>query len=311
MAEKQGDLVKHAVQMKLGLEVATVRKIEDPEVGSIEMGVFKDGVGFMSARALGRLCGVEHTNIVRWSQKEGGALEGSKLGDLLKQRGFEGGALFRKVGFEGREINAYSEIVCLAFLEYYAFESEERYRTAQALRAFRDLAGASMRQFIYKVTGYDPDRQAALAWQVFHDRLLLNRVPSGYFSIFGAMSDLALDAIRYGLDFDDETIPDISVGQMWSKFWARHGLEAKYGERIKYGHIYPHYFRQAAANEYIEAFIYPISALGEFKNWLQSDYVLTHFPGYLDRKRRQGAIDQAKAEQLLAAWEPMFLPKRT
>lgn len=304
MSEPRKDLVTHAVQMKLGLEVATIRKIEDPESGPIEMGVFKDGVGFMSARALARFCGVDHTSILNWSKK-GGDLASTKVGQLLVSRGFQGGDLFRKVIFDGQEINAYPEIVCMVFLEYYAFEAQVR--SEKALKMFRDLAGVTLRQFIYQATGYDPAQQQALSWQVFHDRLLLNRVPNGFFSIFSAMADVALDAIRHGLEFDEHTIPDISVGQMWSKFWVKHELEVKYGTRLKYGHIYPDYFAQSAANDWIEAFIYPLSALGEFKSWLQNDYLVRHFPGYLGRKEKQGAIEHARMVELLKAIEPKFL----
>lgn len=300
----QADLVVQAVQMKIGLEVATVKQVVDAEHGTLEMGVFRDGVGFMSRRALARFCGVDPADIRTWPEKFED-LKQTRIGELLVERGFQGETLFAKVYNGGSEINAYPEIVCMVMLEYYAFEAPTP--SGAALKMFRNLAGVTLREFIYKATGYDPNQQAALAWQVFHDRLLLNKVPTGFFSIFGAMADFALDMIRHGLEYDDETIPDISVGQMWARFWAENKLEDKYGSRIKYGHVYPDYYRQSAANEWIEAYIYPVAALGEFKKWLDMSYVTRHFPNYLKRKETQGKIESARAVALIAAVEPRFL----
>ena len=85
---------------------------------------------------------------------------------------------------------AYPDFVCLAILEYYAFDSATP--TPEARKNFRLLAGAALREFIYKEVGYDPSNSVPDAWKQFHDRVSLtyNAVPRGYFGIFKEMADM-------------------------------------------------------------------------------------------------------------------------
>lgn len=58
--------------------------------------------------------------------ERGDRLRGGKMADLLVAQGFEGVRLFDKIPFEDQlEVNAYPDSVCMAFLEYYAFEKYE------------------------------------------------------------------------------------------------------------------------------------------------------------------------------------------
>jgi hypothetical protein len=61
-------------------------------------------------------------------------------------------------------------------------------------------------------------------------------VPIGYFSIFKELADIFVMLIRKGANLGPTFVPDISVGQLWSKFWVSENLEILYGERIKYEH---------------------------------------------------------------------------
>lgn len=301
-----GEIEKYE-QTELNLQVLTSK-----EVDGIEMGVLNDGTPFLTARGLARVCGVNHSTILRmpsYDDLKAGALRGQKIIKLLNSQGFEGGALFIKTKYEGNPANAYNDAVCMALLEYYAFEADERYRTDEALTNYRFLARKSLRDYIYRMTGYDPARRVLQSWKHFHDRLLLNRMPEGYFSVFTETAQLVLTSIRNGLVIDDHTVPDISVGLTWSKYWQSKNLEAKHGQRTKYPHLYPDYFPQAKANGDIEAYIYPLHALGEFRTWLESTYLPDKFPNYLKNKEKQGALPPGRAQKLLKAVEPKRLPK--
>lgn len=117
-----------------------------------------------------------------------------------------------------------------------------------------------------------------------------------------------LTSIREGLIIDSYTVPDISVGMAWSKAWAANGFDDTYGARVKHPHLYPAYFPQAKANGEIEAYIYPLKALGEFREWLGKTYLPQKFPSYLKRKKKQGILPTARVEALLKAVQPQVMP---
>jgi hypothetical protein len=111
-----------------------------------------------------------------------------------------------------------------------------------------------------------PSGEASVAWQQFRDSVTLAyyTVPHGYFSIFKELADILVMLIRKGANLGPTFLPDVSVGQLWSKFWITEDLEVLYGERIKYEHNYPAYFPQAASNPQ-HPYCYPDEALGEFR----------------------------------------------
>lgn len=277
------------------VRVATTR-----EVDGLEMGVLEDGTPFLSSRALARLSGVVPSAILGWlpSFSDSSARPRDvKLRELLAKQGHTG-PLQVKADQEGVLVNAHSDAVCMAVLEYYAFEAGSGV-TEQAINAFRFLARRSLREFIYTSVGYDPRALVPELWQHFHDRLLLNPVPSGYFSVFREIADVLVSSIRAGLNVDAHTVPDISVGQAWAAYWKSIGGEVRFGQRVKYPHVYPHPSPQAGAE--IEAWIYPVRALGEFRAWLQGVYLPEKYPRYIETKVRSGALLESRAELLLAA----------
>ncbi|MFM6004888.1 MAG: hypothetical protein ACKPB7_16720, partial [Sphaerospermopsis kisseleviana] len=155
---------------------------------------------------------------------------------------------------------------------------------------YRVLARKTLKDFIYRMVGYDPQNLVPSSWQHFHDRMLLNPIPAGYYSVFKEIANIVISAIQEGLVFDSHTIPDISVGLAWSKFWNSNGLEAIYGSRGKYPHEYPSYFPQSLANDSIEAYIYPIKSLGEFRKWFELEYLVKQFPAYIKGKVKKGLM---------------------
>lgn len=291
--------------------------IKSKKVDGLEMGVLNDGTPFLTGRGLARACGISNSTLVNWGEltpQIGDSFRSGKMAELLAANGFEGARFFVRVsngtqfGVEAN-ISAYPDDVCMAFLEYYAYEAGEKRCTETARNNHRLLARQRLRDYIYRMTGYDPAQQALQSWKHFHDRLLLNPMPEGYFSVFSETAQLVLISIRNGLIIDDHTVPDISVGSIWSKHWKAQKLSVQYGNRTKYPHVYPDYFPQAKANEDIKAYIYPLQALGEFRTWLESTYLPDKFPNYLKNKEKQGALPPGRAKALLKAVEPKRLPK--
>jgi hypothetical protein len=301
---------KDTAQMELELEVVISK-----EVNGIEMGVLSDGTPFLTGRGLSKICGISNSTLVEWGEftpEIGARFRAGKMAELLAANGFEGARFFEKLPLGGLafggagEISAYTDLVCMAFLEYYAFEAG-KWCSEDARNNYRLLARKSLRDYIYKMTGYNPIQQMQRSWQHFHDRLLLNPMPIGYFSVFRETADIVLESIRSGLEIDSHTLPDISVGKLWSKFWSLNDLEVKYGNRAKYPHIYPDYFPQALANDSINPYIYPISSLGIFKQWIQTEYLTRKYPSYLHQKAKQGAISPSKIPKILKALTPIQL----
>lgn len=278
-------------------------------VGDIEMGVFEDGSTYLTERSLASLCGVDKSTLSEAAKQwEAGKRDG-KFSKFLGSLGFFGPSLFMIVEDKGVMVNAYPEVVCMAFLEYYAFISDKK--NATALNEYRVMARATLRLFIYEKIGYDPRNVTPDKWRQFHDRMEQNVVPHGYFSVFREMSTLVLNAIQSGLAVDDHTIPDISVGQHWSKHWVDQDIASKHGDRIKYEHNFPDYFPQARSNPQ-DAHAYPIVALGEFRQWLEDVYMPTMFPKYLDDKVKRGQLAAATASLILSGGNPTpKLPPKT
>jgi hypothetical protein len=120
---------------------------------------------------------------------------------------------------------AFPDSVCMAILEYYAFDSAATNETA--IKNFRLLARRSFREFIYTQVGYDPSFAIPRAWQQFHDRVSLvhDSVPDGYFSIFREIANIIVTVIKSGGIVGSDFVPDISVGVHWGKYWRDSAFE--------------------------------------------------------------------------------------
>ena len=277
-------------------------------VDGLDMGVLGDGTPYLSSRALARVCGVAPSVIIELTQRwDPGALTKREqiIMRLLLERGHDGDALAVRATKDGKPVNAHPEEVCGALIEYYAFEAGKRC-THQAKEWLRTLSRVGLRELIYRGCGYNAVAHGKDRWRQFHDRMLLNKVPTGYFSVFQEISPMVLEAIRHGVDVGPKMIPDISVGMRWRKHWEAEGLAERYGPSKKYPHTYPDYFPQAAAKP--RAHIYPTSALGEFRIWMEQVYLPKLLPGYLQRKVAKRALEAATVEELLAAVVPKRLP---
>lgn len=268
------------------------------------MGVLESGIPYLSGRGLARLCGIDHKTLHElssdWSAQKTKP-RGKVIDQLLRNTGYTIDSLYVKAEYAGQEVNAYTEPVCMAFLEYYAFEAAEK--KEQAVRAFRNLARLGLREFVYKATGYKIEQKALDSWKHFHDRtdLTMDAAPDGYFGLFREIAIMIVPMIRNGVFISDKVVPDISVGIAWSDYWQKNGLTEKFGERTRYNHAYPDYYPQARSNPQ-SAFAYPNDALGAFRSWLTKYYIANKFPTYLLNKAKDGTLKQEVANKALGAF---------
>jgi hypothetical protein len=295
------DLVTTPEQLRLDLQVAAER-----EVDGVVMGVLSDGTPYLTIRGLARMCGVDHTMIIRitadWIQTPLRPRE-QKIRELVRAQGANDSVAFIALQKNGTIYHAIPAAVCMAILEYYAFEA--RTDNDQAAKSYRTLARKGFNDFIFAQVGYNPTGAPSIAWKQFHDRVSLSyhTVPDGYFSIFKELADIFVTLIRGGANLGPTFVPDISVGILWSKHWNAESLEVLYGPRKKYAHNYPVYFPQAASNPQTP-YCYPDEALGEFRKWVRDVYIRQRMPIYLEQKVREGQLPAPAANAALEAFKP-------
>lgn len=266
--------------LDLGVEI-------QKDVDGIEMGVLENGIPYLTQRGLAKITGIARSvlfDITReWEEGFGNTVLGkdriSFFQEYLFRNGFEEPRLYIETIKDGVTNYAYPDIVCMAFLEYYAFEARNRSDTA--VKSYRRIATYGLQRFIYDSLDYVPTD----SWRYYHDRvsLLKDSAPTGYFIVFNEMSGVTVDLITAGLTVNDKTIPDISVGQTWAAHWKANNLSEEYGERVEFLHYYPKYFPQASSNPQ-DAKAYPDAALPEFRRWIREEYLPTKFPSYILKK---------------------------
>ena len=200
----------------------------------VQLGILGDGTPFATATGLATLCDVKRATILEFGEDAPSIddkFRAGKIAVLLKQYDFQGNKLFQRLYFKGQEVNAYSEPVCMAILEYYAFEAGERC-TEKAKHIARLLMRKSFRDFVYALVGYKV-QQTSFSNYVF-DRILhhhnvdVNPLSDGYFCLFDKMIEL-LQKFDLRIDYDlreqwydcrkgDKRFlePDISLGIAFS-----------------------------------------------------------------------------------------------
>lgn len=265
-----------------------VKPVRHAEIEGIPMGIFEDGTPYLTTKGLARVCGVDSSVLTRLASDweiERNRPRGIRISELLYSQGFNRENLHVVILIKGQKTYGYTDDVCMAVLEYYAFDSPKG-SNETAFANYRVLARQTLRTFIYNNVGYDPDNKIPETWKHYHDRLILNDLPRGYFSVFREIADIVIYAMQKELIVDAHTLPDISVGRIWSKYWKNNGLEKKYGKTLKYPHAYPDYFPQSKSNPQ-NICIYPLKGLGEFRIWMQEFYLPKNFPDYLQKKMKQ------------------------
>ena len=279
------------LDMKNSLQVAAPKQIPldlgievQKDVNGVEMGVLENGMPFLTQRGLAEVTGVNRSVIQaitkEWEEHYADDVIGKDRISFFKQylfsNGFNEPAIHLQTVQNGVLHYAYPDIVCMAFLEYYAFESKSDSTTA--LKNYRKFATYGLGKFIYESLDYTPSDK----WKYHHDRvsLLKDSAPIGYFTIFQEITGLIVDLITADLAVNNHTVPDISVGQAWAAYWKENNLERGFGPRIPYAHNYPNYYPQALSNPQ-PANAYPDAALAMFRKWFKQTYLLSKFPKYI------------------------------
>lgn len=293
------------LKLDLGIEVEKV-------VGGIEMGVLENGIPYLTQRGLAEMTGAARRSIQEiteeWQEaQESDVWRGRMVyfREYLSKSGFDEPRLFIEISKDGTPHYAYPDMVCMAMVEYFAFEAQRTNETAIA--NFRNLARYGLQKFIYDALGYVPEDP----WKLFNARvsLLKDSVPAGYFSVFKESTGLVVDLINAGLPVNQHTIPDGSVGGTWGRHWTANGLADRYGERIDYPHYYPSEYPQSASNPQ-PAKAYPDAALPEFRQWFRAIYLPTKYPVYILKKASLLPRGVDDARQLAAMYEPKAIEGR-
>lgn len=275
--------------------------VKEIEQNGVQMGVLNDGSPYLTLRGLARLCGVDHAPLLRFTSnwpEERLKPRGKIIDGILLEQGYDLSKLYSLVNGFGGESHAYSDVVSMAILEYYAHDANA-FDNTTARKNFRLLARTTLRSFIFKSVGINPDNPVSGAWKCFQERITLNdNIPAGYFSVFREMVDITVPLINAGLELGPKTVPDISVGIRWANHWKKSDLTEKYGELQKHPHTYPEWFPQQKAGP-VPANIYPEEALGEFRKWLREEYVPKGFRDYLADKVKDKVIENKKAIEVL------------
>lgn len=268
------------------------------DFGDVGMGVLSDGTPYLNQRGLAKFCGVENAHIgtisSQWNEEQPKPRI-QKIQGILEESDLYASKAHLEIMRGGQTHYCYPADICLAVLEYYAFHAGSNVQDS-ARRNYRFLAGTKLRDLIYRQVGYDPT--GAQRFDKWHERIALNHqsAPAGYFSVFNEAHTVIYELIEAGADVGDKTIVDISIGFHWGKFWENKALGAEFGDRQKYPHQYPDSHPQSQSNPQ-EAWCYPISALGEYRLWLQNHYLEGgKFSGYLNGKVKRGDLAPSVAE---------------
>lgn len=275
----QKELDQNQQSFDLGIELQA-------EIDGIGMGVLRDGTPFLTGRGLARLVDMENLHIrtigIEWNDPNPKPRI-ARIKEILSKSGINLPHAYIETSDGPRTIHAYPASVCLAVLEYYAFDAAKPREAARD--NFRLLAGKALQELIYSKVGYDPTGQEK--FRKWHERIELNHqsAPSGYFSIFNEAHMVIYELIMAGADIGEKMAPDISIGRAWALHWDAKKLNAQFGNREKFPHRYPDDHPQARSNPQI-ANCYPLAALGEYRRWLQEDYLDGgKFKNYLKGKK--------------------------
>ena len=276
------------------------------DVGGIGMGVLSDGTPYLNQRGLAALCGVQNAHIgtisSQWNEREQKPRIAA-IKAILTKAGATAPTAHIELIRAGIVHYCYPADVCLAVLEYYAFDAGVNCQP-EARDNFRLLAGSKLRELIYSQVGYDPSgKDRFKAW---HDRIALNyqSAPKGFFHVFNEAHTIIYELIAAGAPIDHKFVVDISVGSHWSRFWDDNRLAKKHGGRAKYPHHYPDTHPQAQANPH-ESWCYPLAALGEFREWLQDTYIEGgKFSHYLNSKVKRGELQPSVAQLAISTLVP-------
>lgn len=227
--------------------------IEFGKFDGIEMGVMDDGTPFLSGVGLALMCDVTPTSISDLGQFVSfgkSKLRDGKIANILSQNlDFSSDRFFEKIPYNKQIVNAYPEAVCMAVLEYYAFEAGDRC-TDKAKQISRLLMRKTFRDFVYSLVGYNRPRLTFSDYMLsrinHHHSASRNPLPDGYFCLFDKMIELLQKFdLRIGYALGEQWYdytkgemrflePDISLGLHFSRLFKNEFIEKEETYRQEY-----------------------------------------------------------------------------
>lgn len=157
---------------------------KETEISGIGMGVLSDGTPYLNQRGLAALCGVQNAHIGTISSQWNDPDEKPRIKSIkgiLAKVGYSASLPHVEITHLGKAHFCYPSEVCLAVLEYYAFDAGANCQP-EARANFRLLAGSKLRDMIYSQVGYDPTGQNKHRFEKWHERISLNyqSAPKGF-----------------------------------------------------------------------------------------------------------------------------------
>jgi len=152
--------IQQAGQKQYALDLGVV--VHQQKTGN-EMGVLENGIPYLTQRGLSGVTGVAR-NVIQtitkeWEDHYADAVLGKDRISFFKQylnsKGFDEPRLHVETVQNGTVHYAYPDIVCMAFLEYYAFESKAG-SSSTAIDNYRRFAAFGLQRFIYESLNYTP-----------------------------------------------------------------------------------------------------------------------------------------------------------
>ena len=212
LAPKLGSKEISPNQRTLNLDIE-----KDADVGGIGMGVLSDGTPYLNQRGLAALCGVENAHIGTISSQWNDLSQKPRIVSIkaiLEKISLSYPSAHVDIIHNGRTHFCYPADVCLAILEYYAFDAGANCQP-QSRDNFRILAGSKLRELIYSHVGYDPTRKYAQRFDKWHERIAINfqSAPRGFFHVFNETHTVIYELIQAGADIDEHFVVDIRAGR--------------------------------------------------------------------------------------------------
>ncbi|RVD62434.1 hypothetical protein EN751_41895, partial [Mesorhizobium sp. M4A.F.Ca.ET.029.04.2.1] len=106
-------------------------------MNGIEMGVLENGMAYLTQRGLSAICGAARSTIQEitkeWEDNFGLDLQRGRslyFSEYLRQAGYDEPTLYMEIQHNGTTHYAYPEVVCMAFIEFFAFEAQRTNDTA-------------------------------------------------------------------------------------------------------------------------------------------------------------------------------------
>jgi len=273
----------------------------------IEVGILPDGTPFMSGRELARACGISNSTLVGWGERTpqmGDRHRAGKMAELLATYRYGGDRFFVPIPdgtkFGGRaNVSAYPYQVCMAFLDYYAFEANKE----EARNSLRVLSEKQLPQFIYEAVReqpqpplkLQPELQRVQAGSPFQTRPLRGGIPIGYFTVDQVLAE------EQARSLPTSQFPELyaallsNIEKAWNRYWTIQQLGAELGDRFPMPQLISHDWARP------RQYVYPTAALESFSNWLNRQYLPERFPSYLQRKRSQTPSSQRLLNHLPTA----------